>query len=173
MCPGVGPAACRILRGFALNRRGIRQQHDRIKVALQRDGMANATSSGRDIHRPVESYCSGANSGNFRKPRAATLGEHDGRYGISVRCRVKSGKYIAHRRQGQAAVRVGGQHTAPCIEDHHRVNACSDLFIEIGGDRPRIGRDETPQKVRSRMGHLPHRREIGASAAFDHVAGQA
>ena len=78
----------------------------------------------------------------------------------------------AHRRERERAVGVGGQQPAPGVEDHHRVGAARDLLVEVGGDRPRVDVDEPLQQIGPRVGHLAHGGEVGAAAAFDHVAGE-
>jgi hypothetical protein len=64
------------------------------------------------------------------------------------------------------------QQAAPRVEQHDGVGAGRNLLAQVSSDGVGVDGDEPREQIRARIRHSPHAREVGAAAAFDHVAGE-
>ena len=171
MCPGAGPAARTMAEASRATVAGSVSRTSGSRLPCSATRAPTAARARADVDGPVESHAVRAARRDLVEPRAAALREHDAR-DLASRARRQRREHVAHRREREAPVRVGGQEAAPGVEDHHRVGAALDLRVEIGGDRAGVDGDDLRQEIRPRVRHLAHGREVRAAAAFDHVAGE-
>ena len=124
MCPGCRTRRAHDGRRFARDGRRVREQHERIEIALQRHAIAHGGARRGDVDRPVEAD---AGRRRCRRSRAATspppLVNTIAGTCLPSGSGTEARQHAAHRRQRELAVGGGGQEAAPRVEDHHRVRA--------------------------------------------------
>src|SRR5688500_11467000 len=64
------------------------------------------------------------------------------------------------------------QDSSPSVEDHHYLRTGFDLGIQVMGDRRRSHGQYVMEQIGALVEHMLDGREIGTTAAFDHVAGE-
>ncbi len=117
------------------------------------------------IDRPVEPDARCPEVDQVGQRVAGVAREDNGRH--ATRKPVKHGAHGAERETAEFRRR---QHAAPGVEQHDGVGAGCDLLAQIGDNGIGIEGDEPREQIRTRIGHSPHARKVGAAAAFDHVA---
>src|SRR5215468_333269 len=70
--------------GLALHRIRVRQEYQRVKIALQGDSPAHARARRAEAHGPVDPDCIAAARRNLLEPGATALGEHDAWHSLTA-----------------------------------------------------------------------------------------
>src|SRR5450759_4853078 len=79
--------------GFALDRRGRRQQHCRVEISLQGRACADACACFAYINRPVQADSIATGRSGALEPSATALGEHDVWYSCALVLAFQSGDH--------------------------------------------------------------------------------
>ena len=157
-------------QGFCAQRLRRGEQGRRIEIALQRDAAADGLAGLGKIRGPIHADGIAADGCDPGKPCASPLREHDVRDPAALRYPRQRVDHLGHVVQGEFRVLCRRQHSAPGIEQHHRLRAGGNLRIEIqdGG----LGEyfEQSVQIARRLVHHALDAAEGLAAAAFNHVS---
>src|SRR3990172_8726983 len=149
-----------------------REQYCRVEISLKCNARADALACVTDVNRPVETDRIATDRGNALEPAAASLGEYYARHPHAFVFALQARNHargIGERELAECGVR---QHTAPGVEDHHRLGTGFDLGIQVSDHCGSVDGEDVMQKVGTLVQHYLHGCKIAAGLAFDHIAGK-